>query len=76
MMNPASMMKIMQAKNTFEGNHPKIIAFLKAVFASKIEEGTIIEIKVQKPGEEPLLTNIKVKQSDLELMQELKNISM
>lgn len=69
-------MKIMQAKNTFERNHPKFIAFLKAVFASKIEEGTIIEIKVQKPGEEPLLTNIKVQQSDLDLVEELKNISM
>ena len=76
MMNPASMMKIMQAKNTFESNHPKFMAFLKAVFAGKIVEGTIIEIKVQKPGEEPILTNIKVKQSDIDLVQELKNISM
>jgi hypothetical protein len=76
MMNPTSMMKIMQAKNVFESNHPKFVAFLKAVFASKIEEGTIIEIKVQKPGEEPMLTNIKVKQSDLDLVHELKNISM
>jgi hypothetical protein len=75
MMNPTSMMKIMQAKSVFEGNHPKFVAFLKAVFASKIEEGTIIEIKVQKPGEEPMLTNIKVKQSDLDLVQELKNLS-
>lgn len=70
------MMKIMQAKSTFESNHPKFMAFLRAVFATRLEEGTIIEIKVQKPGEEPLLTNIKVKQSDLELVEELKNISM
>ncbi|MDO5155102.1 MAG: hypothetical protein Q4D51_03970 [Eubacteriales bacterium] len=76
MMNPAAMMKIMKAKGVFEQNHPKFIAFLRAVFASKIEEGTIIEIKVQKPGEDPLVTNIKVKQSDLELVDELKNLSM
>lgn len=76
MMNPASMMKIMQAKNTFESNHPKFMAFLRAAFASGMEEGTIIEIKVQKPGEEPLLTNMKVKQTDLELLKGLKDISM
>lgn len=76
MMNPAAMMKIMKAKSTFENNHPKFIAFLRAVFSSKIEEGTIIEIKVQKPGEEPILTNIRVQQSDLELVEELRNISM
>lgn len=76
MMNPAAMMKIMKAKGVFENNHPKFIAFLRAVFASKIEEGTIIEIKVQKPGEEPLLTNIKVQQSDLDLVDELRNLSM
>lgn len=75
MMNPASMMKIMQAKKVFEGNHPKFFAFLKAVFSSRIEEGTIIEIKVQKPGEEPLLTNIKVLQSDLDLIESLKDIA-
>lgn len=76
MMNPAAMMKVMQAKNVFEKNHPKFMAFLHAVFSSKIEEGTIIEIKVQKPGEDPIVTNIKVQQSDLDLVESLKGISM
>ncbi len=70
-MNPASIMKIMNAKNTFTANHPKFAAFLGAVFKRGIEEGTIIEITVQKPGQEPMTSNIKVQQSDLELLQEI-----
>lgn len=74
MMNPASIMKIMSAKNTFTANHPKFAAFLGAVFKSGIEEGTVIEITVQKPGQEPLTSNIKVQQSDLELLREVSEL--
>ena len=35
----------------------------------------IIEITVTKPGEEPITTNMKVQQSDLELLQELQDIA-
>ena len=66
-MNPAAMMKLMNAKNKFTANHPKFAAFLKAVFSRGIEEGTVIEITVQRPGESPITSNIKVKDSDLEI---------
>lgn len=75
MMNPASLMKIMNAKNKFTENHPKFVAFLNAVFTTGISEGTVIEITVTKPGEEPVTTNMKVKQSDLDLMQELQELA-
>ena len=29
MMNPAALMKIMNAKNKFQANHPKFLAFIK-----------------------------------------------
>ena len=74
MMNPADMMKIMNAKNRFEANHPKFFAFLNAVFSRPMEEGTIVEISVKRPGEEAITTNLKVLQSDLELVQELQNL--
>ena len=38
-MNPASIMKIMNAKNRFTENHPRFVAFLNAVFSKGIEEG-------------------------------------
>lgn len=75
MMNPASIMKIMNAKNKFTENHPKFTAFLNAVFSRGITEGTVIEITVTRPGEEPIMTNLKVKQSDLDLLNELKDIA-
>ena len=73
-MNPAALIKIMNAKNKFTNNHPKFVAFLKAVFSKQIEEGTIIEVTVTRPGEEPITANLKVLQSDLDLLTELKDI--
>ena len=73
-MNPAMLMKLMSAKNTFTKNHPKFVAFLSKVFKDKIEEGTIIEITVQKPGQEKITSNIKVQQSDLDLLQGLMEL--
>lgn len=73
-MNPAMLMKLMSAKNTFTNNHPKFVSFLNTVFKNKIEEGTIIEISVQKPGQEKLTSNLKVLQSDLDLLQGLKDL--
>ena len=70
-MNPAAMFKIMQAKNTFTKNHPKFEAFLKNVMANKIVEGTVIEVSIQRPGEEAI---IRVQQSDLDLVQSLKEL--
>lgn len=75
MINPSAIMKMMNAKNKFTENHPKFVAFLSAVFSGGIEEGTIIEITVTKPNQEPITTNMKVKQSDLELMQELQELA-
>lgn len=73
-MNPAMLMKIMNAKNTFTANHPKFVAFLNTIFKSGIEEGTVIEITVQKPGGEPITSNIKVLQSDLDLLKSLQDL--
>lgn len=74
-MNPASIMKLMNAKNKFTENHPKFTAFLNAVFSGGITEGTIIEITVTKPGEEAVTTNMKITQSDLDLFSELKDLA-
>lgn len=75
MINPASIMKVMNAKNKFTENHPKFVAFLNMVFSRGITEGTVIEVKVTRPGEETVMTNMKVMQSDLDLMNELKDIA-
>ena len=75
MMNAASIMKLMSAKSQFSRNHPKFEAFLKNVFSRQIEEDTVIEITVTRPGEAPVTANLKVMQSDLELLEELKGLT-
>ena len=67
-------MKLMAAKKQFTQNHPKFSAFLNAAFGNGVEAGTIIEITVQKPGQAPITTNIRVQQSDLDLIEGLKGL--
>ena len=73
-MNAASIFKLMSARKRFNENHPKFEAFLRTVFSRPIEEGTVMEFTVTRPGDEPLTANIRVQQSDLELLRELKEL--
>ena len=68
-MNPMALMKLMSAKNKFNANHPKVGAFFKAAF------GSGLQLTVTKPDGEKMTTNLKVKPSDLELLNELRNMS-
>lgn len=74
MVNPAAMMKMMGAMNKFKENHPKFMAFLNYVLSGGLPEGTVIEITVTKPGQEAVTSNMKVTQSDLELVNSLKDL--
>jgi len=74
-MNPTSIMKLMSAKKQFINNHPKFASFVRAAFSDGIEAGTIIEISVTKPGQGTMTSNIKVQETDLELLHELRELS-
>lgn len=74
-MNPQGMFQIMNALNTFRENHPKFAQFFGKYIKSGLPEGSIIEITVTKPGEVPVTANMKVLQSDLELVKALKDIN-
>lgn len=74
-MNPASILKFLVAKKQFEDNHPKFEAFVRTVLSRPLEEGTVLEVTVTRPGEKPVTGNIKLQQSDLELLEELKELS-
>ena len=71
-MNPSAILKLMSAKAAFTKNHPKFSAFCKAALSRPIEPGTI---SLQRPGEEPMMANIKVQQEDLDLLESLKGLS-
>ena len=44
------------------------------MLAGGVEAGTILEITVTRPGKEPVTANMKVQPSDLEMIQDLKNM--
>ncbi len=73
-MNSQSLMKFMSAFSTFRSNHPKFVSFAEMFLRRGIEEGTVIEVTITTPGEEPVTSNLKVTQSDIELFQSLKDI--
>ena len=74
MLNPLTMMKLNQSKNKFISAHPKFAAFIKNIFSRQIEADTIIEITVKRPGENPVTSNMKVTESDIELLKSVKEI--
>lgn len=74
MMNPAKLFKIKGAWDTFISNHPKFPMFINAVKATGMKEGTLMEITVTTPEGRKLSTNIKVTQSDKELLEDLSDM--
>ena len=69
MLNSLTRMKL-----KFLSNHPKLAFFVKNIFSRKIEAGTIIEITVKRPGENPITSNMKVTESDIVLFENVKDI--
>ena len=70
----AMMQKIQSGLNTFRQNHPKFPMFLKAVSQEALVEGSVIEITVTTPEGKEYCSNLKVKPSDLELVETFKNM--
>ncbi len=73
--NPMKLMKLGGLRKKFEENHPKVLAFLGSVIAPGLPEGTILEVTVKKPGEEPVTSNMKLTAADLEIIRELREIA-
>lgn len=73
-MNAQAMMQLMAAFNTFKNNHPKFVSFAEHFMKTGVPEGSVIEISVTRPGEEPVVSNLKITQSDLDLIRSLKDI--
>lgn len=74
MINPKTVLRIMELQREFSGRHPKVTAFLNAVFSRGIQEGTVLELTVTKPGEAPVTTNMRVSAEDIALFEELKEL--
>lgn len=71
-MNLMNLMQLKEAWNVFKNNHPKFPKFLNAVSASTLKEGSVVEIRVTSPEGKTLTSSLKLKASDLELLEQLK----
>ena len=52
MINPITVMKMLNERHQFIQNHPVFYPFLKENFGDGIEPGTLIEVTVKHPGED------------------------
>lgn len=73
--NPAMLFKIKGAWDKFVGNHPKFPMFLRAASATGIKEGYIIEVKITDTDGKTICTNVKLTDSDMELIDMIKDMS-
>ncbi len=73
--NIEAMMKMRSAWGKFASNHPKFSAFLGEIGRSGAPEGTVIEIHVEYPDGRHLSSNMRVSESDIELMQSLRELT-
>lgn len=73
-MNPMELFQLKSHFDTFKANHPKFLQFINVIASKGIPEGSVIEITVETPDGEKYNANMRVTQSDLELIQKLKNL--
>ena len=70
MVNPVTVMKMLNERKKFMANHPHFFDF----FVNSFGKGTEIELSIKRPGEETASSKIKIKESDLKLFQELQEL--
>ncbi|MDE5867023.1 MAG: hypothetical protein K2H31_10555 [Lachnospiraceae bacterium] len=74
--NPAAILQMMNLWNKFKQNHPKFPKFMTAVYQNGIKEGSIIEINVTTADGQSLNSNLKISADDMELIEQLKKLTM
>ena len=74
MINPMKFMQVKSMLATLKQNHPKFPSFLDAVSKRALCKDTIIEIKVTTPDGESLGSNLRLKESDLEVLRQMQEL--
>ncbi|MDT3844885.1 MAG: hypothetical protein LIV11_10000 [Bacillota bacterium] len=73
-MNPADMFKAAGLFRRFQNNHPKVVQFIQLQQGRGVPEGTVIEMTIQRPGEEMQVTNMRVLADDIEILNEIRQM--
>lgn len=72
-MNPLAALKIKNMLTVFRENHPKVPQFFKAAYGI-LDVGSVVEMSITTSEGKRIVTNIKVSESDLEQIREIKEL--
>ncbi len=75
-MDFSALMKIKGAWDTFKMNHPRFPDFLNHVKRNGVIPGTEIQISVTYPNGQNIKSTIKVKESDVQLLESLGSLGL
>ena len=70
-MNPMEMMQFAKELDNFKKNHPKVAKFLAIEFGKGIPEGSILELKITRPGQEEKVSNMRILPEDQSFLSKL-----
>lgn len=68
------MMKLGGMWMKFSKNHPKFPQFMNSLKSNGLKADTIIDIKITYPDGKIIENNLKITESDLQMIEELKKI--
>lgn len=74
MINPVTIIKLLNDRHDFIKNHPELFPFLQEAFEAGIDEDTVIEIHVKKRGEPESRIEIPVQKSELPFLSSVKKV--
>ena len=70
-MNPMEMMQFAKELDNFKKNHPKVAKFLAIEFGKGLPEGSILKLKIIRPGEEEKVSNMRILPEDQNFLSKL-----
>ena len=70
-MNPMERMQFAKELENFKKNHPKVAKFLALEFGKGLPEGSILELKITRPGEEEKVSNMRILPDDQNFLKRL-----
>ncbi len=71
MFNPGLVFELQKKWQTFTENHPKFPAFLRAVSSTELGPGSIIEISITTEEGKNIASNVKLTESDVQMLKEV-----
>lgn len=70
--NPMKLLQYKNYWNQFIDSHPKLPRFLGAVSQEALEVGTVVEVKVTTAEGKNYVSNIRLTESDMEMIRMMK----